>query len=362
MTGWDVKHPGWHHIKEGAFSMRAFIDLQKKLFPDVLEVIQRRYQLLYYIQIMQPVGRRALAENVKLAERTVRSEVDFLNEQGAVEITSRGMHLSYEGQNILEQLAEFIKEVSGIGVLEQQLKDKLNLDYAIVVPGDSDELNWVKQEMGKACVQYLKKHMVPDQAIAITGGTTMASVAQVMTPFKGADQCLYVPARGGLGERVENQANSICAEMAKKAKGDYRLLYVPDPLSEESYQTIKEEPSIKEVLDIIRNAEIVIHGVGDALTMAERRKTSPEQLELIKKHKAVGEAFGYYFNVKGEIVHKVRTVGLQLEDLKSANHVIAVAGGRSKAQAISSYFQPGQSNVLITDEGAAQELIREFSL
>ncbi|CDQ22655.1 Central glycolytic genes regulator [Halobacillus karajensis] len=336
--------------------------LTKKLFPDVLEVIQRRYQLLYYIQIMQPVGRRALAENVKLAERTVRSEVDFLNEQGAVEITSRGMHLSYEGQNILEQLAEFIKEVSGIGVLEQQLKDKLNLDYAIVVPGDSDELNWVKQEMGKACVQYLKKHMVPDQAIAITGGTTMASVAQVMTPFKGADQCLYVPARGGLGERVENQANSICAEMAKKAKGDYRLLYVPDPLSEESYQTIKEEPSIKEVLDIIRNTEIVIHGVGDALTMAERRKTSPEQLELIKKHKAVGEAFGYYFNVKGEIVHKVRTVGLQLEDLKSANHVIAVAGGRSKAQAISSYFQPGQSNVLITDEGAAQELIREFSL
>ncbi|WP_281658452.1 sugar-binding domain-containing protein [Halobacillus sp. Cin3] len=342
--------------------MRTFIDLQKKLFPDVLDVIQRRYQLLHYIQIMQPVGRRALAENVNLAERTVRSEVDFLNQQGAVEITSRGMHLSYEGQNILEQLAEFIKEVTGIKVLEQQLKDKLNLDYVVVVPGDSDELNWVKQEMGKACVQYLKDHMSPEQAIAITGGTTMASVAQMMTSFKGADQCLYVPARGGLGERVENQANTICAEMAKKAKGDYRLLYVPDPLSEESYKTIKEEPSIKEVLDIIRHADIVIHGVGDALTMAQRRKTSPEQLDLIQQYEAVGEAFGYYFNRMGEIVHKVRTVGLQLEDLNRSRHVIAVAGGRSKAQAIASYFQPGQSNVLITDEGAAQELIRDFSL
>ncbi|WP_062514219.1 sugar-binding transcriptional regulator [Halobacillus sp. KGW1] len=342
--------------------MRAFIDLQKKLFPDVLDVMQRRYQLLYYIQIMQPVGRRALAENIALAERTVRSEVDFLNKQGAVEITSRGMHLTYEGQNILEQLAEFIKEVTGIKVLEQQLKDKLNLDYAVVVPGDSDELPWVKQEMGKACTEYLKRHIVPNQAIAITGGSTMAAVAQMMRSYRGADQCLYVPARGGLGERVENQANTICAEMAKKAKGDYRLLYVPDPLSEESYMTIKKEPSIKEVLEIIRHADIVIHGVGDALTMAERRKTSREQLELIKENHAVGEAFGYYFNRSGEVVHKVRTVGLQLEDLKDAEHVIAVAGGRSKAQAIASYFQPGQSNVLITDEGAAQELIRGLSL
>ncbi|MBH0230946.1 sugar-binding transcriptional regulator [Halobacillus yeomjeoni] len=342
--------------------MRALIDLQKKLFPDVLDIMQRRYQLLHFIQIMQPVGRRALSENMDLAERTVRSEVDFLNKQGAVEVTSRGMHLTYEGQNILEQLAEFIKDVTGVKVLEQQLKDKLKLDHVVVVPGDSDQLDWVKHEMGRACVQYLKGHLAAGEAIAITGGTTMAAVAGAMTPLTGADRCLFVPARGGLGERVENQANTICAEMAKKARGEYRLLYVPDPLSEESYQTIIEEPSIKEVLDIIRNAEIVIHGVGDALTMAERRKTSAKQLEIIKERQAVGEAFGYYFNTKGEIVHKVRTVGLQLEDLKHARHVITVAGGHTKAQAIASYFQPGQSNVLITDEGAAQELIREHSL
>lgn len=70
--------------------MRDLIDLQKNFFPEVVDVMQQRYKLLYYIQIMQPVGRRALAENVELAERTVRSEVDFLNKQGSVEITSAG--------------------------------------------------------------------------------------------------------------------------------------------------------------------------------------------------------------------------------------------------------------------------------
>ncbi|WP_181349640.1 sugar-binding transcriptional regulator [Thalassobacillus sp. CUG 92003] len=342
--------------------MRALIDLQKKIFPDVLEVMQRRYQLLHYIQLMQPIGRRTLADNVELAERTVRSEIDFLNKQGAVEITSRGMNLTHEGQSILEQLSEFIKEVADIKVLESRLKDKLKLDYVVVVPGDSDQTSWVKQEMGKACVRYLHDVLKRDDTVAITGGTTMAAVADMMTPPPFPEEMLFVPARGGLGERMENQANTICAEMAKKARGDYRLLYVPDPLSEESYQTIIEEPSVKEVLDLIRHSEIVVHGIGDALTMAERRKTSRSQLNQIQQGEAKGEAFGYYFDRHGELVHKVRTVGLQLEDLKDASHVIAVAGGRSKAQAIASYFKPGQSNVLITDEGAAKEFVRDTSL
>ncbi|WP_101843309.1 sugar-binding transcriptional regulator [Halobacillus sp. Marseille-P3879] len=342
--------------------MRALIDLQKKLFPDVLEIMQRRYQLLHYIQLMQPVGRRTLSDNIELAERTVRSEVDYLNKLGTIEITSRGMHLTYEGQSILDQLSEFIKDVTGIKVLENRLREKLKLDYVVVVPGDSDELDWVKHEMGKACVTFLQSKLKSNNTVAITGGTTMAAVAEKMTPFADAEHCMFVPARGGLGERVENQANTICAEMAKKAKGDYRLLYVPDPLSESSYQTIIEEPSIKEILNMIRNADIVIHGIGDAVTMAERRKTSKGEMQKIQENNAAGEAFGYYFNQHGEIVHKVRTVGLQLEDLKYAGNIIAVAGGHSKAQAIESYFKPGQSNVLITDEGAAQELLRDSSL
>ncbi|MFD1020402.1 sugar-binding transcriptional regulator [Thalassobacillus hwangdonensis] len=342
--------------------MRALVDLQKKLFPELLDVMQRRYQILHYIQLMEPIGRRGLAENIEMAERTIRTEVDFFNQQGFIDITSKGMKLTLEGHAVLEQLAAFIKEVSGVRVLENQLKDKLKLDYVLIVPGDSDELDWVKQEMGKACVHYLNGVLHSGQTVAITGGSTMAAVAKMMKPLPEAEHCLFVPARGGLGERVENQANTICAEMANKARGEYRLLYVPDPLSEESYHIITEEPSVREVLDYIKSAEVVIHGIGEALTMAERRKTPQEQIEKIADGHAVGEAFGYYFDQQGEIVHKVRTVGLQLEDLSSSKHVIAVAGGKSKAQAIASYFKPGQSNVLITDEGAAQQLLRDTSL
>jgi central glycolytic genes regulator len=50
---------------------------------------------------------------------------------------------------------------------------------------------------------------------------------------------------------------------------------------------------------------------------------------------------------------------MQLDDLESIPHIIAVAGGSSKAGAIEAYFKKPRRTVLVTDEGAAKELLRE---
>ena len=60
---------------------------------------------------------------------------------------------------------------------------------------------------------------------------------------------------------------------------------------------------------------MVIHGIGEALVMAERRNENPELIKQLTEKHAVGEALGYYFNEAGEIVERVSTVGIQLEDL-----------------------------------------------
>ena len=90
--------------------------------------------------------------------------------------------------------------------------------------------------------------------------------------------------------------------------------------------------------------------------MAERRNTPKEDLKKIEENEAVAEAFGYYFDRHGEVIHKVHSVGIQLEDLDSIPNIIAVAGGSSKADAIEAYFKKPRNTVLITDEGAAKQL------
>lgn len=334
------------------------VSLQKKLIPDLLVIMEERYTVLQSVKLLQPIGRRALAENVNLTERHVRSEVDFLQQQGLIEITNKGMYTTKEGDLALEQLAGFMSELRGLNVLEEKLMEKLNIGKAIIVPGNSDEFAWVKQEMGKACVRYLQTIIQNNYTIAVTGGTSVAAVADVMTPLNKEEDYHFVPARGALGEKVENQSTRIAEKMAKRSNGNFSLLYVPDPLSEAAYQSLMEEPSIHDIVTKIKGANIVMHGVGDALMMAKRRKTSEKVMEILQKKKAVSEAFGYYFDQAGHVVHKERTVGLHIEDLSAIDHVIAIAGGKSKSQAIASYFESGKSDLLITDEACAEAIIK----
>jgi len=64
--------------------MVSFIEIQKRLLPDLLTVMQKRYYILQYIKNMQPVGRRSLAVSLGLTERVLRSEVEFLKDQQLV--------------------------------------------------------------------------------------------------------------------------------------------------------------------------------------------------------------------------------------------------------------------------------------
>lgn len=339
--------------------MNMLLDLQKKLLPDLVTVLGQRYRILRFIRLMQPIGRRTLASNLKLSERILRSEVTFLKEQGLVDFASSGMTLTEEGNNLLGQLEEVMKEVFDTRAMEEDLQRELGIPEVHIVPGNSDEYSWVQKEMGRACVSLIKRKMVSkENVLAVTGGTSIAAVAEMLVPDSDLKEALFVPARGGLGEQVENQANTICATMARKVMGSYRLLHVPDQLSKEAYESLINESSVQQILKLIKSATMVIHGIGEAQTMAERRNSSDEVLRNLVETKAVAEAFGYYFDESGNIVHKVLTIGLQLEDLKNIPHVISVAGGASKARSIQAYMKQCPSEVLVTDEGAAKEILK----
>jgi central glycolytic genes regulator len=166
-----------------------------------------------------------------------------------------------------------------------------------------------------------------------------------------------VPARGGLGEHVENQANTIAATMANKLGGKYRMLHVPDGVSEEMMGTmLVDNNNIISVTDMIKQANVLIHGIGQASKMAVRRGCDKEFVERLVNSGAVGEALGHYCTITGKNIYITSSVGLQLDNLADIGLVIAVAGGRQKAEAIIAVTSAGRQDVLVTDESAARAI------
>lgn len=341
--------------------MEKIVRLHRRIAPELIGTIEERYNILRHIQYSQPIGRRALAGMLAIGERIVRAQVDFLKSAGLVDFTPLGMTVTKEGEAILADLAEYIRQLHGLTVLESEIAAKLNLKRVVIIPGDSDADSTVGRELGRAAAGVLGQYLGNNMVIAVSGGSTMARVAEAI--YITAPETTVVPARGGLGERVEYQANTIAAVMAGKLGGRYRLLHIPDGMSEEALEVIlASDAKVRAAAEMIKNANVLIHGIGQAAEMAARRGLEEETIEDIVRRGAVGEALGHYCNLQGDIVHITNSVGLQLNDLAGIGTVIAVAGGQRKAQAIVAVAKTGGQSVLVTDEAAAraiQTIIKE---
>ncbi|WP_350344202.1 sugar-binding domain-containing protein [Proteinivorax tanatarense] len=336
--------------------MKEIIEIQKKIAPEYIEVVKKRHNILRSISYLQPIGRRNLAVKIDVGERVLRSEVNKLKESGLIMIEASGMSLTESGEKFLKESEGYLKELLGLTSIENQLKEKLKIDKVIVVPGDSDESPLVKDEIGKGVAKVLAKLIKDQDVLAVTGGSTVAAIPDQIP--KMSRDITVVPSRGALGERVEMQSNTIAAALANKMGGKYKMLHAPDNLSKAALTSIIEDPKIASVLKAIKDANILIHGIGDAGVMAQRRSTSPDVLEKLNENEAVAEAFGYYFDSQGNTVHQEEIIGLKLKDLQEISTIIAVAGGRTKAKAIEAVALNHRQHILVTDEGAAMEILK----
>lgn len=350
--------------------MRTVLELQKLLAPDIVDTLKKRYTILRQIRYSGLVGRRTLASALNMTERMLRAETEFLKAQGLLDIDTAGMRVNEAGVSLLDEMEPMMKEWFGLTELEDKIAAAFGLRQVVVVPGDADQDPLAKRELGRSGATALTKAAAAAAAqapesegghplvIAVTGGSTIVEVAAHLNASPHLRGALYVPARGGLGESVELQAGTIASAMAKKTGGGYRLMHVPDDVSEEAIQSLMSEPHIREVADIVREARIVVHGIGEALVMAKRRRVDQEMIRALQEGGAVAEAFGYYFRKDGSVVHRMPTVGLRLEDIERTETVIAVAGGASKAQAIAAVLRNGHEDVLVIDEAAAKHMLQ----
>ncbi|MDF2874129.1 MAG: cggR, partial [Sporomusa sp.] len=331
------------------------IQLQRKIAPELTQIIEARYNLLRYIQHAQPVGRRAVATMLDMGERIVRAQVDWLKAAGLVEFSQLGMSVTAEGQAMLADLAEYIRLLHDLVGLEAELAARLNLRQVIIIPGDSEADSTVRRELGRAAAGVLGQHLGDNMVVAVSGGSTMAKVAEAIN--FSVPTTAVVPARGGLGEVVEYQANTIAAVLAGKLGGRYRLLHIPDGVSEETLEAILTgDANLRTVAEVIKKANILVYGIGEAVEMAQRRGMTTETVAEIERRGAVGEALGQYCALPGEIVYVTSSIGLRLDDLAGIGTVIAVAGGSAKAKAILAVAGTGGQDVLVTDEAAAKAI------
>ena len=338
--------------------MKKILEIQQTLIPDVVEIMTKRYLILREISLCGPIGRRALATMLQNSERVIRTETELLKQQGLIDVNLHGMTITEEGSKLLKDLKEVMNDAIGINELQETLRKHLGIKKVILIQGSYEKNKSLLKDIGTQAAKYFLNVIKENDVVSIAGGNTLLEFAKCIKSQKKYSSVTVVPARGSMGLDVKTQSNNVVAEVSKNIHSSYKLLNIPDQLCEESIKTLNQEPEIKNTLDLIQNSDVLVFGVGRADEMVERRKLSKEIAKDIMDKKAVGEAFGHYFNKKGEIVYKLNTVGIDLESFKNKRETIAVFAGKKKAEAFIPISKINKNIVLITDEESAKEILK----
>jgi len=145
------------------------IEIERKIVPEILDMLELRYQILRNVYYNQPIGRRGIANKLNIGERTVRTEVNILKKQGLIDIGTTGMYITEDGKTVIDNLEGVIRELKGITELEKRLRSILNIKNIIIVPGDCDNNELVLKDLAKAASSYLSKVVKDEYIIGVTG-------------------------------------------------------------------------------------------------------------------------------------------------------------------------------------------------
>ena len=332
----------------------------QKVLPEAFETMLRRYHILDVINREEPIGRRLLSERVHLTERIIRKEVDALKINRLITSTSAGMSLTIDGHETLDELSELLESYTQFYDMEKELAKRLGIQACVIIPGNLDEDSTVLPKMADQTVEIMNRLLGDKkQIISVMGGTTLNEVANYMDSDLGKNrELLFVPARGGLGDDPMIEANVIAQRMAQQTGGQFHGLYAPEYVHEQIYQDLLKEPEIKNTLQLVESASLILYSIGNPIEMAKRRGLNESTLQLLIDKKAVAEAFGEFIDKDGNIVYKLSNIGLQSSSLQKIEHIVTVAGGSKKANAIKSYLKTAPSHTwLVTDEAAANKIL-----
>lgn len=249
--------------------------------------------------------------------------------------------------------------------LEDKFKERFNLKEVWLLNSRKKNDSELRKGIGSLAASYLKTRIRRNMTVGVSWGSTIyetvnALAAEKLLPIHVV-QTMGVPS-------VENpkvDTREIIRRFAEIYSGKAHYLnaplYIPDEYAKE---TIMSDPLIAKSLEMARNADIILTGIG---TLNEAKSTNPwlgymskELFKDIKEQGGAGCICAQFYARNGAEVDSAwnrQCIGIQLNQLRKVEEVAAVAGGEEKALAISGAIKGGYINVLISDSETAKSVM-----
>lgn len=136
--------------------------------PDLMEEMELRTLILERVAALEPIGRRALAARLHLAEREVRAAAEALKRAGCLTQSASGMELTPQGQSLVEAARTVSSGRRTLSGIELSLSQMLGVERVCVVHGDADIDSGVMEEVARAAARQIRFLLQDAHVMAVT--------------------------------------------------------------------------------------------------------------------------------------------------------------------------------------------------
>jgi DNA-binding transcriptional regulator LsrR (DeoR family) len=252
--------------------------------------------------------------------------------------------------------------------IEDALQSRYGLDEAVVVDCLEDDAQ-ISHDLGAAAAFYLENTLKPSDVIGISSwSAALLEMVNAMHPSQRFRNTRVIQILGGLGSpNAEVHATQVTRRLADLIGGEATLLPAPGVVgSRNAREILLKDRFVREALDLFGKVTIALVGIGatepSRALASSGNIFSPQEIKLLASKGAVGDICLRFFDANGRAVITAlndRVISMELDQLRAVRRVVAVAGGRRKANAILGALAGKLINVLITDAASAERLLVE---
>ena len=253
--------------------------------------------------------------------------------------------------------------------LEETLVKKFGLRDVIVVDSLDDNESLIQRDLGAAAAYYLEAAIRPNEVIGISSwSATLLALVDALHTVPRKPGVKVVQILGGVGNpSVEAHATRLTSRMAQLVKGEAVYLPVSGVLASEAARDILMADEVaQQAIRLFDQVTIALAGIGaidpSPLLAQSGNIFAPQELELLRHEKAVGDLLYRFFDLNGNLVEtglEKRVISMSLEQLSKVSRAVGVAGGSRKYASILGALRGRWINILVTDHFTARRLANE---
>lgn len=249
---------------------------------------------------------------------------------------------------------------------ETELMTRFHLQSAHVLSSGGYNPDRVLQDIGALAADRLRSLLHDNMILGIGWGRALYETVNAFRPMS-IGRVIVAQIMGGIGAvNPYIDGPELARRLAEALGGQFRYLHAPHIVESAAVRgALLQERNVREVLDLARQADLALIGIGsvhpEISGLFRAGYLNKDELLAIARAGSVGDICGYYIDIHGHIcdleLHQ-RIVGIDLPSLRKVKCVVAVAGWREKAPAILGALRGGFVDILVTDDHAAQEVLR----